>query len=46
MREIELSMRGAGVVKGLGGESIAVGGSDNLVDVFVNCSRLVTLIPK
>ena len=42
---MELSMRAVGVIKSVGG-LVLVGGSDNLVDVFVDTTRMVTLIEK
>ena len=45
IREMELSMRAVGVIKNVGG-LVLVGGSDNLIDVFVDTTRMVTLIEK
>ena len=38
-------MRGASVVKWLGNQVVAVGGSDGIVDIFSNYQRIMTLLP-
>ena len=44
-KQIQLSMRGAGVMKCIGGDTMAVGGSDCIIDIFSNSLRIMTLIP-
>ena len=38
-------MRGAGVLRCIGGDTMVVGGSDCIVDIFSNSLRIMTLIP-
>ena len=42
---IDLSVRGAGTIKLLEKNILAVGGADGIVDIFTDCQRLMTLIP-
>ena len=44
-KQIQLSMRGAGVLRSIGGDTMVVGGSDCIVDIFSNSLRIMTLIP-
>ena len=45
MKQAELSMRGTGVLRWLGGNSVAVGGADGVIDIMTNSNRVMTLIP-
>ena len=44
-QSVPLSMRFAGVIKMVGKDLTAIGGSDNMIDLMLSNSRLMTLIP-
>lgn len=44
--ELQLSMRGTGVICSLGDRTFAVGGVNNLIDVWSNDCKVMTLIAK